>query len=101
MSEYRDSIISNEPFCYICGKSSDLQRHEIYHGAYRDKSKRLGCWVYLCRKCHIDKVHNKKNKDGINWDLYLKMNCYGRICEYYGWSDKEFRKEFGKSYAVL
>lgn len=99
MSDYIDSIISNEPYCYLCGKGGDLQRHEVYHGASRDKSKRLGCWVNLCPKCHW-KVHHAKSKD-VNWDLYLKLNCYGRVCEYYGWSDDDFRKEFGKVYVHM
>ena len=39
--------------CYANGSKDPLNRHEIFGGAYRRKSKRLGLWVSLCHdRCH-------------------------------------------------
>ena len=42
-------------------------RHEVFGGAYREKSKELGLWVLLCHHEHHifgrDAVHNNRAKD--------------------------------------
>ena len=47
---YAPSIVQYDvDACYICyGCREKLDRHEIYGGANRQKSKRLGLWVTLC-----------------------------------------------------
>ena len=94
--DYPPSVISNEKECYLCGDRNDLQIHHVYHGANRKKSTEYGAWVYLCRECHLGRVHNHRGI--INWDQYLKYSCYGRVCAAHGWTDEDFRREFGKSY---
>ena len=99
---YAPSILQQPDYkeCWMCGKngSSDkLDRHEIFEGPFRKKSKNLGLWVYLCHNsCHIfgvDAVHrNAKN-----------MDCLHRIGQivamsYYGWSTNDFIREFGRNY---
>ena len=43
--------------CFVCGrKDRPLQRHEVFHGPYRSKSKEHGCWTTVCDLCH-EKVH--------------------------------------------
>lgn len=80
--------------CVWCGRTDRaLQRHEVYHGAGRDKSKRLGLWVTLCDLCH-DQLHHK----GGGIDAVLKEDMQRRAMEEYGWSEGDFRRRFGKSY---
>lgn len=91
---YAPSILSHEEKCEVCGRSAGkLDRHEVWHGANRTKSKNLGCWVYLCPICH-DKLHHK----GEGLDQELKRLGQIEAMDYYGWTVEEFRKRFGKSY---
>ena len=91
---YAPSVITDEQRCFICGRSGGkLDRHEVWHGAYRDKSKALGCWVPLCGECH-DRLHHK----GGGLDGELKEKSQSIVMEHYGWEVAEFRSRFGKSY---
>ena len=92
-NHYGPSIVGDEGRCYICGRSVGLERHEVYHGAFRDKSKQLGCWVQLCNRCH-DELHHK----GGGLDAELKGKVQVIAMSYYDWTEDDFRREFGKSY---
>lgn len=92
---YAPSIIPfhDVTWCYLCdGRFTQCARHEVFHGAYRSKSKRLGLWVYLCPECHRT-LHNL----GIG-DRQLKKAAQKEAKAEYGWDDKKFRSEFGKNY---
>lgn len=97
---YAPSIIPDHSpnFCLICGCNGDeygMDRHEIFHGSNRDKSKRYGLWVHLCHKsCHLDRVHNG---DG-SLDKMMKQDAQQIAMRHYGWSEDDFRAIFGKSY---
>ena len=91
---YVPSIVEEDGRCYLCGRTDrGMQRHEAYHGAYREKSKNLGLWVMLCYECH-DRLHH--HDAGL--DRRLKEEMQKRAMEEFGWSVDEFRAEFGKSY---
>ena len=96
---YAPSIIPDHcaSCCWNCGKngaSDPLNRHEIFYGPYREKSKRLGLWVYLCHsECHLNGVH----KD-TELDLRLKQVGQYAAMKHYHWDKDEFRREFGRNY---
>lgn len=100
---YAPSIMQDtvfEAFCYLCGANGaldKLDRHEIFGGPYREKSKRLGLWVLLCHNdCHIFgplAAHNNASTA-----LQLKQEAQRRAMEAYGWSIEDFIREFGKNY---
>ena len=92
-NQYADSILQGTERCYLCGRTYRLQRHEVYNGSYRTKSKRLGCWVLLCAECHHDITH-------INADrrIALKQESQLKVMDFYGIGEDEFRQYFGKSY---
>ena len=100
---YAPSIMQDtvfEPYCYLCvanGALDKLDRHEIFGGPYREKSKRLGLWVLLCHNdCHIFgplAAHNNASTA-----LRLKQEAQRRAMEAYGWSVEDFIREFGKNY---
>lgn len=102
-SGYAPSIMQDtifEPLCYLCGANGaldKLDRHEIFGGPYREKSKRLGLWVLLCHNdCHIFgplAAHNNASTA-----LRLKQEAQRRAMEAYGWSIEDFIREFGKNY---
>lgn len=93
-NNYAPSVVEQGDGCYLCGRTDrKMERHEVFHGPYRDKSKRLGCWVNLCSECH-DKLHHR----GGGMDVGLKMRIQEEAMKHYGWTTEEFRERFGKNY---
>ena len=91
---YAPSIINQpENACAICYRTDrPLQRHEIFHGAYRRKSKQFGLWLNICDFCHAE-VHQGHN----GLDAQLKAMGQEAAEIYYGWDDDDFRLIFGRS----
>lgn len=90
----------SERQCFLCGANGSgdpLDRHHIFGGAYRDKSEKYGLVVDLCHhRCHIFKpgsVHQ-------NASVMRQLKRYGQLkaMREQGWTEDEFRREFGKSY---
>lgn len=86
--------------CFLCGANGStdpLDRHHIFGGAYRKKSEKYGLVVDLCHdRCHIFggyAVHQ-------NAKTMLQLKRYGQLkaMREQGWTEDEFRREFGKSY---
>ena len=98
---YAPSILQDDDdqcfICYANGYRDPLNRHEVFGGAYRNKSKRLGLWCCLCHsRCHqegLDSVHQNANTA-----LHLKRMAQRAAMEKYGWSKEDFIREFGKNY---
>lgn len=92
---YAPSVIQpyDNGFCFLCGKMGDLARHEVFHGASRNKSKELGCWVSLCPECH-DELHKKD----ASIDRHLKLIGQRAAMLEYHWTVEDFRERFGKNY---
>lgn len=96
---YNPSIMQTDlTRCYLCGRSCEkLDRHEVFHGPFRQKAKRAGLWVMLCHeRCHIFgpmAVH--RNRDV---DLMLKQEAQRRAMDYYGLTTDDFIREFSKNY---
>ena len=92
---YAPSIIPfhDVTWCYLCDRHViQCARHEVFHGAYRSKSKRLGLWVYLCPDCHR-LLHNKGTGD-----RQLKQAAQKAAMVEYAWTVKDFMYLFGKNY---
>lgn len=86
--------------CFLCGRngaSDPLERHHIFGGAYRKKSEKYGLVVYLCGDlCHRNgrlSVHRNENQMRL-------LHRYGQLkaMREQGWTEDDFRREFGKSY---
>lgn len=91
---YAPSIVTNLGQCAYCGRTDRaLHRHEAFHGAYRTRSKALGCWLMLCYECH-DRLHHHDAQI----DMEIKQFMQRRAMDYYNWSTDEFRRQFGKDY---
>lgn len=98
---YAPSIVPDhgEYACWACGRNGSqdpLNRHEIFGGPFREKSKRLGLWVHLCHNaCHQGPggVHNQRKMD-----LRLKQEGQRVAQEAYGWDEADFIREFGRNY---
>jgi hypothetical protein len=90
---YADSIIDDGDCCYLCGRRNlKLDRHEPFNGSNREKSKRFGMWVLLCRNCH-EKAHS----DGKTGRM-LKQKAQECAMREYDWDEEKFIEEFGKNY---
>lgn len=95
---YSPSIIPDhsETQCWLCDCNGrgKMDRHEVFGGAYRSKSKRYGLWVNLCHDdCHLNGVH--KNSRIAN---ELKAEAQRCAMKTYGWTEEDFRQHFGKNY---
>lgn len=98
---YAPSLLQTDlTVCYTCGRNGyadKLDRHEIFYGPFRQKSKRHGLWVMLCHdRCHEYgplAVHNNSDKDEI-----LKIKGENAAMQTYHWTTADFRREFGKNY---
>lgn len=96
---YAPSILQDElGACCICGRRTrKLDRHEVFYGAYRKKSKALGLWVEVCHiEHHIfgpDAVHNNRERD-----LVLKRQAQRKAMEVFEWTIDEFITRFGRNY---
>lgn len=96
---YSPSILQDdENACFICsGCGEKLDRHEVFFGSDRGKSKRLGLWVTLCHD-----QHHISGKNSVHqcWktNLALKRFAQKAAMEKYGWSVDDFIREFGRNY---
>lgn len=96
---YAPSIVQDDTdCCYICyGCREKLDKHEIFGGANRQKSKRLGLWVTLCHSEHhifgSGAVHQ-------NHEVGLALKQAGQMAamERYSWTECDFIREFGRNY---
>lgn len=79
--------------CIFCGSTEPLNRHEVFHGPYRSKAKRLGLWANICPECHRQ-LHNSRPE----MDKQLKQVGQWAAMGHYGWTVQQFRDNFGKSY---
>ena len=88
------SIIQNsKDYCYLCGKSGQLEEHHVFNGtANRSKSEEDGMKVYIHRVCH-NWIHRHEMSD-----LNLKSRCQKIWQEYYNKTEEDFIKRYGKSY---
>jgi hypothetical protein len=90
---YAPSLIPWPIGCFVCGRQDrPLQRHEIIHGPYREKSKRYGLWEPLCDYCHA-RAHRDS---GLDRKLKVIMQHAAMLA--YGWSLDDWRRVFGKNY---
>lgn len=92
----------DERRCYSCHQNSfadPLERHHVYGGNPNDRkrSEKYGAMVYLCGdKCHRNGRH-AVHQDG---DVMrgLRREFQVKIMREQGWTEDDFRREFGKSY---
>lgn len=92
-----ESIIQKEKECFICKNIYNLHSHHIFGGvANRKLSEQDGMKVWLCAP------HHNMSDAGIhfdkNLDLRVKRVAQLKWQEYYGKTEDDFRKRYGKSY---
>ena len=78
--------------CYICGQYATETHHCIHGTANRKLADKDGLTVRLCSRCHRN-LH-----DHSTLDRELQRLAQVRWMEYFGKSEDEFRKRYGKSY---
>lgn len=88
---YAPSLMQHDQCCYIC-MALTAARHEVYGGPIRQKSKRLGLWLYLC-PTHHDMMHAHPRKA-----LALKREMQRLAMAHYGWTTDRFICEIGRNY---
>lgn len=90
LEKNRYSILTNDlEYCIICGKKKD-HLHEVFPGAYRQRSIKENMVIPLCFSHHTE-IH----KD-IELSLYWKRLCQQKFEQSH--TRDEFIKIFGRSY---
>ncbi len=97
---YAPSILQrNLEVCRRCGRNGatdHLDRHEVFGGAMRSKSKELGLWVLLCHdRCHEGNKGVHRDRE---FDLALKRAAQRFAMQQYNWGIDEFRAMFRNNY---
>lgn len=94
---YAKSIFATKPnVCWLCHQAAVTERHEVFGGALRNKSKALGLWMNLCGGCHRtspDAVH-QSNRTATK----LKAIAQKMAMQKYEWSHDEWVRRFYKNY---
>lgn len=62
-------IVETQPYCQLCGNTTNLHIHHIRYGACGRKTY-IGNLIRLCKCCH-DKVHSNKKY----WQPKLIERC--------------------------
>ena len=91
----RYSILTDDMHkCYITGSTLNIHIHEVFFGAFRNKSIKYGCCVPLRADYHNMSSH------GVHFDreldLKLKCECQRKFEEIHG--HEKFMEVFKKNY---
>lgn len=82
--------------CWNCGKGGDTERHEVFGGSRRTKSKELGLWVSLCGECH--RTGKQAAHQSEQTASFLKRIAQRKAMSEYGWDMDEWMRRFYKNY---
>ena len=82
--------------CFLCGRTSFLEKHHIFGSSNRKKSEKYGLVVDLCHYCHNEPPYGAHH----NKDTMQRVHEYGqrKAMEEQGLTEDEFRHHFGKNY---
>ena len=89
----RFSVLYDLNECYFCGRPNP-EKHEIFFGRNRERSKSYGYVVGLCNEHHTGNQSPHMNAD---IDRFFKWWAQKHYEENHG-TREDFIKEFGKSY---
>lgn len=97
---YAPSILpTQDGECFLCQNRTHTERHEVFGGSNRTKSKALGLWVCLCVSCHRLSPYSV-HQCGLTAKT-LHRAAQIDAMKHYLWSEDEFRRRFGKSYLQI
>lgn len=94
---YAPSILEGEDgVCWNCGRPGHTERHEVFGGALRLKSKALGLWAPLCPECHRTGRDSVENNAAIRREL--QQITQEAAMEAFGWDMEDWMREFYKNH---
>ena len=82
--------------CWNCGSTTHTERHEVFGGALRAKSKALGLWVPLCCECHRNGRDSVERNAAIAAEL--REMTQEAAMEAFGWDMEDWMLEFYKNH---
>ena len=89
------SIIQKDRECFLCGSTSQLERHHCIHGtAGRKLADKYGLTVFLCSYHHRDNKHGVHGDAELDlWFKQLAQNCFEIV-----WGHDKWMEVFKKNY---
>ena len=98
MREIEFCIMDNNPPYWWNYRQPGLHRHEAFFGARnRQKSIDDGLVVFLTYENH-EGTNGVHGKNGHELDTKIKQAAQRKWLEYYGKTEDDFRKRYGKNY---
>lgn len=96
-NRYAPSILNTtEGICWQCLKHTATERHEVFGGALRYKSKEYGLWIDLCAACHRTSpiaAHQSAKTANI-----MKVYAQEAAIAHYDWTMEDWQRRFYKNY---
>lgn len=80
--------------CFLCGRRGQTEEHHIFGGPNRRFSEEDGLKVYLCQRCHHDRVHGY-DREAID---FLKQAGQRTYMETHSASTTQFVRRYGKNF---
>lgn len=89
------SILKTEKgTCILCGRKGQTEEHHLFGGPNRRLSEEDGLKVYLCPRCHHDRIHGL-DRQAIE---FLKQEGQRAYMETYSKGTRDFVVRYGKNY---
>lgn len=86
-----DSIMQDDRYCYITGRTDHLDKHHCFTGVRRKAADQWGCWVWLNHDIHM--TAHQQQPEILD---QLRRECQERFEELY--DHETFMRVFGKNY---
>lgn len=91
------SLLQDKKECFITHDTLNLHKHHIYGGAFRNKSEKYGCWVWLRADWHNMSEYGVHNS--IVLMTILRAKCQEAFEKKYG--HQLFMKEFKRDWIAV
>lgn len=88
------SIIQTKKECYYTQSISNLHKHHVFGGAFRDLAEKYGLWIWLRADYHVGTTYAVHN----NPKELKKLRILGQIAFEKLYGHEKFMKIFKKNY---
>ena len=94
------SILQSGRYCILTldDRTIYLDKHHVFGGSNRDRSERMGLWIYVRKDLH--NVSRESIHQNAELNRTIKKWAQRKCMEHYDMSIDDFIREFGKNYIL-